>query len=167
MRRILISLVCAAICLSMVTAPALASDPQCKQVFVRFEGSTYLEAPDCDFGGTSYPFCLVSRMTGTLNGTYYFYFTAANYVEVLDPVPGHAGFWAGYGLSRYATNQGEIWSRDSWIADIARTVDFSAFSQVSYVDGGTGAYAGATGDIFQFGSDLEGSTGRGEVCTPK
>ena len=167
MKRVLVFAACLALFLCMASAPAIATDETCRQVLAHIEGATYAEAPECYFNGVDYPFCLYAPMTGTLNGTFYFYFPDENYVIVEDPLPGHEGLAAGYGIAQWITNRGEIWSRDSWLVDIAHFGDFAAFTQVSYITGGTGMYEGATGDIFSFGSDLGGSEARGQVCTPK
>jgi len=168
MRRAFIVTVSIIVCLGMMSAPVLGQDLQCKQVFTQFEGGTYKAAPDCQFGDTSHAYCIEVPIKGTLNGTYYFYFpTYGNYVDAVDPMPGHTGLAAGWGIGRFVTNHGEIWSRDSWLVDLAHLADFAAFAQISYVVGGTGMYENATGDIFQFGSDLGGGDMRGQVCTPQ
>lgn len=167
MSRISVSVICVALCLCMLSAPVLASDPKCKQVYGRFSGSDY--RMNCDFYGTPFGNCLDSEVRGTLNGTFTFYFPAANVVELPAPAAYHAGLAAGWGLGKYVTSKGELWTRDSWVMDYEpySVADFSAFTQISHVVGGTGIYAGATGHVFQSGSDTEGGDVRGEVCTVK
>lgn len=169
MKRFLASAVCVVVCLAMASAPAFASDPKCEHVFARIIGGTVLEAPNCQFGDTPWPYCLEAPMIGTLNGTYKFYFPSLdNFVAAVEPIPEHSGLAAGWGVGRYITKTGEIWTRDSWVVDLEHLDDFGFFAQVSFVVGGTGIYEGATGDIVQWGSDTEG-TGyvRGKVCTSR
>ena len=126
----------------------------------------YYVASDCPDQEWLYDACLLAPVNGTLNGDWWYYMYGWNAVEVLDPIPGHPGFESGWAFSAFVTNKGELWTRDSWIADLEDTDDYGFISQVLVIIGGTGEYEGATGRLGWTGTDASG-VGRlvGHICT--
>ena len=89
------------------------------------------------------------------------YFGSVEDVEVLDPMPGHTGFWAGWLIGSMHTQKGELWTRDAFIFD---PVDFYLSAENATAIGGTGVYEGATGGFVFLGTDDSGII-RGVICT--
>ena len=167
MRRVSAVAVIVVMCLCVAGNQALATDPVCKPVIANYGVLNYVEAPSCDFQGVAYPFCAWARISGNLVGTWFFYFPSLdNFVEVTDPMPGHPGFAAGWGVGTYETPRGELWTRDTWVADAADFPTFAFVTQTQFIVGGTGAYENATGHLALLGDDFGGVL-RGEVCTVK
>jgi len=113
-------------------------------------------------------------MVGTLNGTWLYYFPLENCELILPATKDGAlwregkELWACWGLGVYRTRRGTIFTE---AAEQTHSDSFSwpsgvAFTDLGWVIGGSGQYAGATGWIGLFG-DGESVTGGGEICTPK
>ena len=169
MRNVCASAACIVLCLSLAASPAMANDEKCKQVFASFGKSTYImDIADCDvFIGRPgvYEKCVEAPIQGTLNGSWVFYDPGDNLFTHFDLADLHPGFGAAWGFSAFKTEHGELWTRDTWVADFGG-LPYFYFSQVSWVFGGTGIYEGATGHLGLIGDDDEGII-RGEVCTIK
>jgi hypothetical protein len=150
----------------MRAASAAMAGGHCKKVHAKVGTGEYLEPPNCTFQGVDYEGCIATPVKGKLKGTWWYYFSFDNFVEVLDPWPNHPGFQAIWGLSSIVTKKGEIWMRDSVMVDIEDVADFGFFVQTSVITGGTGDYAGATGRLGYVGSEDEGFF-RGWICKNK
>lgn len=122
--------------------------------------------PECTFQGVDYLWCLEAPAIGTLNGTWWYFASVwDNFVEVLDPMPGHPGFWAYYAVSYVSTSRGELWMRNTGVMDLENYFgDFPFGAETMAIVGGTDDYEGATGWLGYIWSE-EGGVMKGEVCT--
>ena len=155
------------LCLTLLTISPAAIAGNCRDIHANAGAIVdYYDASDCPDQEWLYDGCLLAPVNGTLNGDWWYYFYGWNAVYVLDPIPGHPGFESGWAFSAFVTNKGELWTRDSWIADLEDTDDYGFVSQVSVIIGGTGVYEGATGRLGWVGTDASG-VGRfvGHICT--
>ncbi|HVK09858.1 MAG TPA: hypothetical protein VM597_13870 [Gemmataceae bacterium] len=89
---------------------------------------------------------------GTFKGNHGFQGTSAFSAAAFDPIPSDPlGRLAVPGESTYTTRDGRITVSDVSVFDVAR----GTFAGVGRVVEGTGAFAGATGDVFTSGHVLE------------
>ena len=155
------------LCLTLLMISPAAVAGNCKDIHANVGAIVDgYDASDCPDQEWLYDGCLLYSVKGTLNGDWWFYLYGWNAVEVLDPIEGHPGFWSGWSFSAFVTNKGELWTRDTWTADLEDTEFFDFSSQVSVIIGGTGVYEGATGRLGWIGLDATG-VGRlvGHICT--
>ena len=63
---------------------------------------------------------------------------------------------------------GEVWAQNVYVLhyDTWSLAQDFVYSSTSYITGGTGKYAGATGWFGFVGSELKGGIIHGEICTP-
>ena len=167
MKSFLIFLWLCSICI-LSTPMAMAGD--CKPANVNVGANVYYDyqdyPPECTFQGVDYLWCLEAPGNGTLNGTWWYYGSVwDNFVEVLDPMPRHPGFWAYYAVSSMITSKGELWMRNTGVMDLENYFgDFPFGTETIAIVGGTGVYEGATGWLGFIWSDY-GGVMKGEVCT--
>ena len=110
-------------------------------------------------------FCAGGTIDGNhgLRGTSFFSGLSFNPIPS-DPL----GRLAVPGVSTYTTDDGTITISDVSVFDVAR----GTFAGVGQITGGTGRFAGATGDIFTTGRVLTGGSSfitnvTGTLCLPK
>ena len=107
--------------------------------------------------------------SGTIDGNHGLRGTSFFSALAFDPIPNDPlGRLAVPGISTYTTDDGTITINDVSVFDVAR----GTFAGVGRIVGGTGRFAGATGDIFTTGRVLaDGSSFitnvTGELCLPK
>ena len=153
------------LCSICILSTPMAMAGECKAVSVNVGLTTWIWVPapgECSFQGVDYVFCGYAPVKGTFNGTWWLYSSVEdNFVEVLDPMPGHMGFWAGWLVGSMHTQKGELWTYDTFIFD---PVNYYLVAQNSTAVGGTGVFEGATGGFVFLGTDDSGII-RGEICT--
>lgn len=166
MSRSAICSACIVLALALVASTASAGD--CKPINVRVGAAVYLDP--CEYQGLPYEFCIDTPMRGTINGIWSFYGPADNWVLV-DLPPGvgdYSGMAAGWGLDVLTTKNGEVWAQNAYVYhyDTWSLAQDFVYSSTSYITGGTGKYAGATGWFGFVGTELKGGIIHGEICTP-
>jgi hypothetical protein len=167
MQRTLLSHALLVVVLCLVAGAAIAGD--CKPIRAHAGTATYFAA--CDYDGTTYEGCIEVPIRGTLNGTWIFYYTLNNSVDLPelpeDPWPGAGS--SGWGLGVSKTNKGKVFAQEAWVShwDLAPpVVDYYIFSGNSLITGGTRHWKGATGWLGFVGDEANGGVIRGEICTP-
>lgn len=88
--------------------------------------------------------------------------------SIVTPGAEPASTWSYRGDLTYTTPVGAIHIEDVGVLDTVR----GAFSELQRVVGGTGAFAGATGELFSYGHTTPAGDGfdgpvRGEICVPR
>jgi hypothetical protein len=159
--------------LAFPIALAANGDDQCRNmnghgVF----GDDAFQAP-CEFDGTGYDFCFVSKMRGTINGTMVEYFQDGWVIllEELDlgvPTPPEAiESWYNREFAVLTSKQGMIWGEAQYVVDV-RLYDMGGFAIPMTVTGGTGMYEEAFGWVTWTFTDstLSKFSYDGRVCGP-
>ena len=158
----------ACIVLAVGLVASIASAGECKPINVRAGAAVYLDP--CEYQGDSFEFCIDTPINGTINGTWHYYGPADNAVFVDFPpgVGDYPGLAAGWALDVLSANDGEIWAQNAYVFhyDTWSLAQDFVYSSTSYITGGTGKYAGATGWFGFVGSELKGGIIHGEICTP-
>ena len=117
-----------------------------------------------------FEFCIDTPINGTINGMWHYYGPADNAVFVDFPpgVGNYSGMAAGWALDVLSANDGEVWAQNAYVFhnDTWNPAQGFVYSSTSYITGGTGKYAGATGWFGFVGSDSKGGIIHGEICTP-
>jgi len=157
------------VAVGLVASAAMAD--QCKPISVRLPAGEYLGS--CEYNGVPFEFCIESPVTGTLNGIWYYYGPASNWVEWSDEnpaPPSYSPFWAGWALDVIATNQGEIWAQDNFLFNLNTSGNKAGFPivSISSITGGTGHYEEAWGWFGVIADDSGNWKGfmKGEICVP-
>jgi opacity protein-like surface antigen len=140
--------------------PALAAKP-CKPVNGHFEAVIVPPGPDCP------GFCTAGRVWGGIQGEYEFVATGFAPAILLGGIPS-AQFFAGQSVIALKSGD-ELTGTDSGTIDPAPPIGTGAggFASLISFTGGTGAMAGATGQIRLRGEvTLEGTSGDyvGTLC---
>lgn len=156
------------IVLALAVVANVTSAGECKPINVRAGAAIYLDP--CEYQGLAYEFCIDTPIKGTINGIWHYYGPTDNAVQVPLPpgVGNYSGMAAGWALDVLSANGGEVWAQNAYIYHYdtwSLTQDF-VYSSTSYIIGGTGKYAGATGWFGFVGSELKGGIIHGEICTP-
>ena len=165
MQRTLLSPALLVVVLCLVAGAAIAGE--CKPIRAHAGTATYFD--DCEYDGTTYLGCVETPIRGTLNGTWVFYYTADNTVDLPDLPLDWSGVSSGWGLGVYKTNKGKVFAQEAWVShwDLAPpVVDYYIFSGNSLITGGTRHWMGATGWLGFVGDEANGGVIRGEICTP-
>jgi len=149
--------------LSLVAATAMAE--QCKPVHAQL-GQMVFHEPGCVLDGMTYFWCAERPITGTLNGTYYFYSAPELNGWDLEVPEGAVGasWWIGvaYAISVFETQRGTLFTQETEVWHWGEEEGWGAHYSIT---GGTGHYAGASGWMASAGSwDVMPVVG--EVCTP-
>lgn len=147
---------------------AIADDP-CRNVNGHGFAADFQEP--CEFDGTVYDFCFISRMRGTINGTMFEYFQN-DWVVLLEdlgvPTPPAAGeSWYNREFAVLTSKQGMVWGEAQYVFDM-RNLDTGGVAVPTLVTGGTGIYEDAYGWItwtFRDGT-LATFSIDGQVCGP-
>jgi hypothetical protein len=149
--------------LSLVAVTAMAE--QCKPVHAQL-GQMVFHDPGCVLDGVTYYWCAERPITGTLNGTYYFY-SAPEFngwdLEVPDGAMG-ASWWiaVSHEIAVFETQRGTLFTQESGVWHWGAEEGWATHANIT---GGTGHYEGATGWIASAGSwDVMPLVGK--VCTP-
>ena len=131
--------VLAACVIFLAAAPAALADAQCKPIIAVERDALVADGCTSPVG-----FCAAGTVSGNhgLRGTTSY--SAANF----DPIPSDTlGRLVVPGILTYTTDDGSLTINDVSVFDVAR----GTFAGVGRITGGTGRFAGATGDIFTFG----------------
>jgi hypothetical protein len=160
MTRVTHIVVACALLLAVGAVPAF-SDQACKPVVGHFEAVRVL--PGEDHCPSTAPFCTAGRVWGGIQGDYQFVMTNVTPSVLMGGTPsivfftGKSTIFLKSGDNLAGTDTGAI---DSVLGGFASLITF---------DGGTGAMAGATGQIRLRGELAEGTTSGdyvGTLCTP-
>ena len=153
-----------------LVAGAAAADT-CKPINVRLPAGEYVGA--CEYNGMEFEFCIEAPVKGTLNGAWFYYGEADNFVEWSDEVndpPVYSPFLAGWALDVIDTNQGEIWALDNYLLNLNVMGNRAGapFVSMSSITGGTGHWEGAWGWFGVIADDAGTWKGfmKGEICVP-
>ena len=171
--------------LAFPIALAANGDDQCRNMNGHgVYGDDYFQAP-CEFDGTDYGYCFVSKMRGTINGTMVEYFQDdwvillesleiipknPHFIDAISTPPdaGDAGgSWYNREFAVLTSKQGMIWGEAQYVADV-RLYDMGGFAIPMTVTGGTGIYEEAYGWVTWTFTDstLSKFSYDGRVCGP-
>lgn len=144
----------------VIAGPHIDARQECKPIVGRFEASV-VPPPDCT--ATLPLVCTGGRVWGGLQGEYFFTMSSA---AAADPTVPFINFFTGQSLITI-DGSGTLQALDTG------TIDFvgGGFASLITVTGGSGAYAGATGQLRVTGvfDPAAGTTAgqyRGTVCRP-
>lgn len=163
--RILLGFLMLAVCL----APAVTEATDCKKIIAKLGPAAYLD--ECSYDGVDYLWCIDTRVTGNLRGTWHYLSSPAdNFWEMTVP-DGALGIpswtlWTVWNLSVFETRKGDIITQDNEILNLDVFNAYGALSGMAFIIGGTDDYEGATGWLGYVITEAEGGELRGEICTP-
>ena len=147
-------------CLIFLTAaPAALADPQCKPVIAVERDALVTEGCTSPIG-----FCAA----GIVSGNHGLRGTTSYSAAAFDPIPSDTlGRLVVPGILTYTTDDGSLTINDVSVFDVSR----GTFAGAGRITGGTGRYAGATGDIFTFGRVQPDGVSfandvTGQICLP-
>jgi len=127
---------------------------------------------DCEFAGIEYSGCFITKIKGTINGSWISYVKDEWYVILEDlgvDTPDLAEeSWYNREFEVFHSKQGTVWGNAQFILDWQSWTNDGGPSIPTMVEGGTGIYEGATGWINAIYLDaaLENFKVQGRVCGP-
>lgn len=143
--------------LPLAAAPAAAA-PSCKRV----HSHLFIEAEAVPTCGSPIGLCATATLHGSLRATTDF--VGTSFQETVDSAA--TGTVLLTGDNTFHTTGGDFFTKD---AIVLSTVGNGEFAEVDTVVGGTGEWAGATGNLTATGTFVNGigeGIIEGEICTP-
>ena len=149
-------------------APSPAAAPQCRTITAEDDSVLVPPGPDCP---SPVGFCAASdRVQGNHGFSGTFFFSALAFEPIAsDP----AGRLVVSGVSTFTTPDGTLTISDVSVFDPAapQGTGTGTFSGIGRITGGTGRFAGVTGDVFTAGRTREGGAAFTtnttlEICLP-
>jgi hypothetical protein len=127
---------------------------------------------DCEYKGFVYDICYISKIWGSINGSWFTY-AQFDWLTVLEDLgvptpPGASDSYYNREIEVFNSKQGTVWGDAHFILDSLFDASDGGASIPTYVSGGTGIYEDAEGWINAIFTDasLENFELHGRVCGP-
>jgi hypothetical protein len=163
-KRLFVGFMVFALCLAVSSATA----GDCKKVIAKVGAATYLDG--CSYDGEDYVWCIETRVTGNLVGTWHYYSRPLDnfWTHTVPDVLGIPGWdvWLVWSLSVFETHKGDIITQENEIYNPIIYDTYGAICGMFFIIDGTGDYEGATGWLGFVATEADGGVLRGEICTP-
>jgi len=157
-----------ALLLVFPVAAVANGEDQCRNI--KAQASLLDEHFDCEYGGTDYDYCYISKIQGNFKGlwTTYVQFSWYEILEDLGVQTGTAESWYNREFEVFTTKQGTVWGDAQFVFDDRYFQSNGGTAIPTMITGGTGIYADATGWITLIYTDGTIANWRvyGRVCGP-